>query len=828
MRGTLPTVFGLIGLLSAPVFGQVCAWRHWATDWSDKLESNFGPEGPVPGQYPSPNYDYTMTEYGASNDLWNVDLNPTPLPDGGTNAFRWYLGRPKSKFPPLCDDSGGNGGLYQTITVEPGVPLEYSVWLTAKWRDGLYWYEVLLLDGEFNIYNADIFSESANMMNNPYKVRSRQFTGAGALAWTEFTHLQPPDVGPFGDRPVTLTPAGTTVTIVLKGAHLPFSGACGDFSSYWDQIEVRQNGGPNLVVNGDFEDATQNGICDDVLVFEDPSLPGYDPGYGGPYWHSVPEPCLDQHTLADITPSTDTNDAPVTITVTGTNLEFVTTAKLVSAAGTNCTNCSVIETTTVLPAAGGPNLTSLALDFDVTGAHVGRYTLLTTQDLPCFGAQLANEYELICPTPAFTVEPLFVTDPTGPTQLRIVGAGAADLPALALYMGLVGDEIEVIPGTDLTPDGDDLLATFDLSCAPRGTYSLSNCVTHRDFQIRRSLPEGAVIWQPWAAYWSRINNTDPETDDVDPDEFEEAYDAPNWHYDLAEVQSTVLNMTQDLPPGGGSNAFHWFLDEQVGSSNSFGSGAVYQEITVTPGVPLEYSFYWKGKAGDTESWFAFVLVDGPFSGFDGDAYPDNANGNSPFTFRRRELTSGSFAWEQVTDADLADHGPAGPRQQTLTPTGDIATVVFKAGALPASANGGVEMMVDLVSVSQNGGPNLLLNGGFEDFNQLNASGAQTVEQYACEDDFWLRSDYVLGPVLQCEDPKADADGDGDVDGDDFAEFQLCFGNFAHSDYCACLDALTGAPDGQTTLADYSAFSDCATGPGIPHATAPNPACAEQP
>ena len=48
----------------------------------------------------------------------------------------------------------------------------------------------------------------------------------------------------------TLTPTGTTVTIVLKAGRW----SPGAMESFFDDIQVWQETGVNLVVNGDFED----------------------------------------------------------------------------------------------------------------------------------------------------------------------------------------------------------------------------------------------------------------------------------------------------------------------------------------------------------------------------------------------------------------------------------------------------------------------------------------------------------------------------------------------------------------------------------------------
>lgn len=785
-------------LFAANAWGQTCAWTHWATDWSDKLIRS-ADQNPPNKHYASPNWDYT----DSVDTLINLD--PYPLPAGGTIPFHWFVA--ELDYP--TTDSAGNGGIYQELTVQPGVPLEYSVLFTAQWQEGPYWVQFYLIDGPFNIVDADTFSESANMMNSPYKLRSLQVSGPGSVGWTQWTHDQPAHIGDYGPRPQTITPTGNIATVVLKTGHVPFTGTPGSFDTYWDNVEVRQNGGPNLVVNGDFEDAAQATVCDNTLIYQDSTR--------GNYFFSVPPPmCEQQHTTATILPVSAENTGPVVLTVTGTFLELVTGVQLVPPGG----GPSIDATSVVVGA--GPNETSMDVTFDVTGKQIGNYTLVTTQGTPCLGAQLAGQFELACPASAYTVSPAFVTDPTGPVELRIIGPGAASLVAVELNMGRPGSEVKTIPGANLTPDGDDLLATFDLGCAPRGTYRLSDCLSHRDFQIRRSLPATVPVWQPWGAGWSKIN----QGEDVNPDEVAVAYDATNWDYDLSE--STALNLVKDLPPGGGTNALHWFLDTQGAESNSFGSGGFHQEIPVTPGVPLDYSFYWKGKTGNTSSWFEFVILDGPFSGFEADDYPDNANGNSPYKLRRKSMTSGSFEWELVSSSDPADAGPDGPRSQTITPTGSIATIVFKSGALPVTTNSGVELLLDSVTVSQGGGPNLLVNGDMESPNQLNFAAVQTVDKFSCESNFWFRDEFSLAPAVVCGDPRADADFDGDVDQADFARFQLCLDDFGFSDFCTCLDQLTGTPDGQTDQTDFAFFKNCTTAPDVPHAVAPNPNCADQP
>ncbi len=804
MRSMITTA--LILGLAASAGAQDCAWTLWATDWSVQQVITGPDQNPPNEHYLSPNWDFTDSE-----NIW-VGLDAAPLPDGGTNAFHWWLA--DLSFP--YNDNGGNGGIYQEFTVTPGVPLEYSVWFTAKGWAGLYWFELLLIDGPFDVFDADKFPENATQ-NNPSKLRTASFENPtdftnSTIGWTEWTHLQPAENGPAGPRPQTITPTGDTVTIVLKGAHLLFTGTPGAFETYWDEIEVTQNGGPNLLTNGDFEDGAQNTICDNTLVTQDPNFDNY-------FITVMPPACDDQHTVTGVTPTSASADGPVVLTVTGTFLELVTDWTMRRPAD----NPAATLTATSVVVGTGPNETTADVTFDLAGAQAGNYSIFSAQDAPCLSDSLVGEFVVDCPTQPLTVSPAIVTDPGASEELRIIGPGASGLTSVSLSHGEPGGQtLTTIDGTALTPDGDDLLVTFDLSCAPRGKYRLSNCLGDEDFEIRKSLPSGACAWQPWGAAWSKIN----AGEDLDPDLIEEAYDPTNWDYDLSET--TILDLTKDVPPGGETNAFHWFLDTQDTISNSWGSGGIYQEVAVTPGVPIEYSYYWKGKGGNTISWFEFVIIDGGFGGFEADAYPDTANGNAPYPLRRKELTESSFEWEQVLHTDPAEQGPAGPRPQTLTPTGDLVTVVFKSGALPQTDDAGVEMLVDNVVLSQGGGGNLLANPGFEDGNQLSACTVQTMAQDACDDDFWLRSDFVVTPPIVCSDPRADADFDGDVDQTDVAAYQLCLADFGSSDFCTCIDQLSGAPDDMTTIVDFTALTDCATGPDVLHADNPNPLCADQP
>jgi hypothetical protein len=286
------------------------------------------------------------------------------------------------------------------------------------------------------------------------------------------------------------------------------------------------------------------------------------------------------------------------------------------------------------------------------------------------------------------------------------------------------------------------------------------------------------------------------------------YNPTNWDY--AFDQTTLLNTPKDTPDAS-ARALHWFLDAQppAGSSNGQGSGGVYQQVAVQPGVPVQYSFWWKGAADSGTAWFEFMLIDGPFSFGEADLDQESASHNNPALLRKRTLsTVDTFAWQQVTDQSPADAGPAGPRQTTITPTGSIITVVLKAGR---AGPGAMESFWDAVVISQNSGPNLLVNGDFESAGQLAPCENQYMFQNSCEGGYWTHSAFVA-----CPTPFADTDDDQDVDQEDFGRFQACFApGEPVSAECSCFDRPQPIqPNGSIDQADFAAFTLCITGPEV--------------
>lgn len=544
----------------------------------------------------------------------------------------------------------------------------------------------------------------------------------------------------------------------------------------------------------------------------------------------IPGQCDRQHDVADFTPiENDNGAAQTTISMTGTNLDLVTQARLVRDGG----GADIVGTNLVL----GAGNTTLTADFATQGAQWGSYKLRTIQDPPCDSKTLGSpSFQLTCATETVfsEIQPSVVSNPESSIQFRVKGANVGLLTGARLVYANEDDpENPEIDATGLTPDGDDLLVYFDLSCAnpsnlngaPAGPYHLegtrdSSCSNPQ--RLANALwvvkpPIGSpCAWQPWAASWSNLN----KGDDQSPPNL--VYNPTNWDYSFS--QQTVMATAMDVPPGGGNKAFHFFWDNQPpdAQSQKAGSGGIYQEIQVTPGVPIEYSYWWKGAATAGDNiWFELLLLDGPFNLYYADGYQEQTRTqNNPYMVRKTTLgtSGGSFDWTEITDQTAADPGPYGPRPQTITPVNNVVTVVLKCGRYP---QGGLEMFLDNVAVRQNGGANLISNGEFEAGTQVLPCDNEWMFQDPCESDFWRRSS--LSPVL-CPDPFADDDGDADVDQADFAAFQSCYTGSAWpliDNACRCFDVNN---DNFIDQVDLFKFEACASGPGL----AADPACDDTP
>lgn len=390
------------------------------------------------------------------------------------------------------------------------------------------------------------------------------------------------------------------------------------------------------------------------------------------------------------------------------------------------------------------------------------------------------------------LSPSSITDPAGqaqPTAITISGTNVTALTSARLeYIqnSSGGSQpAKTIPAGSLSPVGSDMVATFDLGCVPAGKYRLiagpTGCLeitAAQPLTIIKTPPADSCAWTPWAADWSSLSlgpAINPPANNV--------YNPANWDYAGALA---------------GSNALHWFLGDNGGS------GGVYQQVAVQPGVPLQYSLNWMGS-GDGAVWFEFQIIDGPFNLGQADLQQETTSNNPAILHKRTQ----AFGPEHLDDQSPAEDGPHGPRLQTVTPAGSVVTVVLKAGR---TGLGAMDSFWDNLVVRQNDGPNLLVNGDFQSIGQQGICGSESMFHDACELNYWMHSSFV-----PCHVPFADFDNDHDVDQEDFGAFQACYApGEPVSAACACFDRPQPTdPSGIVDQADYAAFVFCITGPDIP-------------
>lgn len=339
-------------------------------------------------------------------------------------------------------------------------------------------------------------------------------------------------------------------------------------------------------------------------------------------------------------------------------------------------------------------------------------------------------------------------------------------------------------------------------------------------------PAQSCVWRPWMSDWGKLNDYSPP-DDLDP---------TNW--DFAGVQPTVLD--GDGRAHTGSFALHFFSGDPVvpGGPSERGSGGVYQEFMAVRGTPINVNLWWKGKTQSATpgGWFEVLIVEGPFTTQKADNGPPNAG-------------------DIILKYDTFDGPPWGPppatwkndtanwnRWSTTTPAEPtVVTVILKAGSVGTEPCY-FEAYYDDVIVSQNGGPNLVVNGDFEDAAQVPVCDSLPIAQDPDRSNYYFLvppaedcgngvdddedgqtdcddSDCAESKWCVCNDPAMDTEPDGDVDGMDFAAFQRCItiGGGEVAPECACFDRPEeGFPegDGDVDDVDLTAFLLCDEGPGV--------------
>ncbi len=181
--------------------------------------------------------------------------------------------------------------------------------------------------------------------------------------------------------------------------------------------------------------------------------------------------CTTQHTLDPIAPPIQANhDADPTLTITGTDLERVTGAKLLQV------ESETIVEATAITVGGGPGEISMDVTFPIgtDGAPLGLYTVMTEQASAsenCVTQTVVDGVEVVCANPSsFTgMVPDELRKPQGQYQFTINGANLDELDGVSLVLGTQPP----IPGTiDDNSNPSAILVTFDLTSALVGHYEL--------------------------------------------------------------------------------------------------------------------------------------------------------------------------------------------------------------------------------------------------------------------------------------------------------------------------------------------------------------------
>jgi len=182
--------------------------------------------------------------------------------------------------------------------------------------------------------------------------------------------------------------------------------------------------------------------------------------------------CTTQHTLDPIAPPIQANhDADPTLTITGTDLERVTGAKLLQV------ESETIVEATAITVGSGPGEISMDVTFPIgtDGAPLGLYTVMTEQASAsenCVTQTVVDGVEVVCANPSsFTsMVPDELRKPQGQVQFTINGANLDELDGVSLVLGTQPP----IAGTiDDNSNPSAILVTFDLAGKLSGHYGLA-------------------------------------------------------------------------------------------------------------------------------------------------------------------------------------------------------------------------------------------------------------------------------------------------------------------------------------------------------------------
>lgn len=145
---------------------------------------------------------------------------------------------------------------------------------------------------------------------------------------------------------------------------------------------------------------------------------------------------------------------------------------------------------------------------------------------------------------------------------------------------------------------------------------------------------------------------------------------------------------------------------RLGNSVTNSSFGVYQQVAVTPGKTYRLDCEWKGKRLGTSNWWEVILVDGPF---DMDQADNGPIVEKNYMFAYDDVTYGfpgaigtSFGWiwthnQYAPPKDQVDWNHRRGRRKA---TGNIMTVILKAGSYDDDPTTGVEAYFDNVTLRE--------------------------------------------------------------------------------------------------------------------------------
>jgi uncharacterized protein (DUF362 family) len=183
---------------------------------------------------------YGWTTWRASwgtNEVW--DFNNANVPaGGGQKCLRLGGANTQTSF-----------GVYQQVAVTPGKPYRLDcqwkgirkVDWTSTLNDPANWFEVILIDGPFDINQADC--DACGVRNNymfayddnTYPLQGPAGTSFGWL-WTHEQYAPPKNQVDWLNRLGRRTATGSTMTVVLKAG----SNAPGGIETYFDNVTLRE------------------------------------------------------------------------------------------------------------------------------------------------------------------------------------------------------------------------------------------------------------------------------------------------------------------------------------------------------------------------------------------------------------------------------------------------------------------------------------------------------------------------------------------------------------------------------------------------------------